>query len=577
MLAALIAAIPFGHGLLAAPRSLSIQRFDLDAQVQADGVVLIREHLTARFNGSWNGLRRRIPLLVNRDGRIDPLGLEILSVTDPLGQPLRTETSRSGEDQDMRIYIPGAADSTRSVVLTYQVINGLHHYRDRDVFYWNVTGNDWEVPIDQVNARIVFPRTVQGLNVDVFTGPRGATEHDARSQLLSNHEVQVSSTRRLDPGSGLTVMAAINSGVVHAPSPPTLLRQWLQARLIVLVPLITALILGWVWWFHGRDPQLGAVPVVYEPPEGLPPALFISLMNQHIPGVALGATLVDLAVKGHLRIEPKPDRLFGLPIGTSYRFHLLTSPWTWKSLVPHELFLLDHLFDHPRPGAVVSSDDLANSFYVHVPGFESLVRDAMLQEGFYRRWPSAVRALTFSLGLFGIIAIVFVGLLLLPPDLSLLQTRVDPLLFVMCLLISLILLALFTWLMPRRTPLGVAVLRQVFGFQQFLNRVEGPRLRRIPLTPELFERYLPYAMVCGLTQSWTAAFEGILLSSPSWYVNPNGDSFDLGDFGCSLDDCISTTSSALQSSPSSSSTGSSSSSGGGSSGGGAGGGGGGGF
>ncbi|MBM5825970.1 MAG: hypothetical protein FJ054_11585 [Cyanobacteria bacterium M_surface_10_m2_119] len=81
-------------------------------------------------------------------------------------------------------------------------------------------------------------------------------------------------------------------------------------------------------------------------------------------------------------------------------------------------------------------------------------------------------------------------------------------------------------------------------------------------------------MVAGLTERWTSAFTGILLSSPSWYVSSSSDSFDIDDFSSSLNDCLNSTSSALHSSPSSSG---SSSGGGGCSGGGAGGGGGGGF
>jgi len=573
-LVALLLVAPIWGGAAAAERRLEITRFAMAAEVQPDGLVRVREHLTARFTGSWNGLWRRIPLLVNRDGRIDPLGLEVLGVTDERGQPARTETSTVGRDRDLRIYVPGAVDSTRSVTLTYQVRNGLHRYRDRDVFYWNVTGNDWQVPIDEVEARIQFPATVRNLRAEVYTGPLGARERDAQITFPSSHELLVRSTRRLEPGAGLTVLAKVDRGAIASPTPSTRLRQWFQARLILLLPLITGLGLGWVWWRHGRDPRLGAVPVAYEPPEDLPPALLTSLVNQHIPSTALGATLVDVAVKGHLRIEPQQQRLLGLPVGISTRFHQLTARWTWKDLAPHEVYLLDHLFEDPQPGATVSSEDLENAFYVHVPGFERLVRDALMKKGYFLNWPSVVRALTFSLGLVSIIGLVLITLLLLPPDLSLLQMAADPLLLALCLVVSLALLVVFTWLMPRRTPRGVAVLRKALGFQQFLARVEGPRLRRIPLTADLFERYLPYAMVAGLTERWTSAFTGILLSSPSWYVSSSSDSFDIDDFSSSLNDCLNSTSSALHSSPSSSG---SSSGGGGCSGGGAGGGGGGGF
>jgi uncharacterized membrane protein YgcG len=163
----------------------------------------------------------------------------------------------------------------------------------------------------------------------------------------------------------------------------------------------------------------------------------------------------------------------------------------------------------------------------------------------------------------------------LPHDITLLQPAADPLLTVLSLAATLALIGVFAWLMPSRTPRGVEVLRQTLGFQEFLRRVDAPRFERVIKTPELFERFLPYAMVAGLTKPWAAAFQGIVQTPPNWYVGSD-DHFDIDGFGDRLEDCCRTTGSAMQSSPSSSSS-SSGSSGGGSSGGGDGGGGGGGF
>jgi uncharacterized membrane protein YgcG len=299
------------------------------------------------------------------------------------------------------------------------------------------------------------------------------------------------------------------------------------------------------------------------------------LAQESVGSVALGATLVDLAVKGHLRIQQLQEKVLFLPLKKHYTFTLLTGPERWTALAPHEAYLLEHLFPSREVGTSVDTDELRDHFYVHVPGFEKLVRQAVLAEGFYRRWPGTVRAVTLVAGIGAVVAMVVLAMAVLPHDITLLQPAADPLLTVLSLAATLALIGVFAWLMPSRTPRGVEVLRQTLGFQEFLLRVDAPRFERVIKTPELFERFLPYAMVAGLTKPWAAAFQGIVQTPPNWYVGSD-DHFDIDGFGDRLEDCCRTTGSAMQSSPSSSSS-SSGSSGGGSSGGGDGGGGGGGF
>jgi hypothetical protein len=128
----------------------------------------------------------------------------------------------------------------------------------------------------------------------------------------------------------------------------------------------------------------------------------------------------------------------------------------------------------------------------------------------------------------------------------------------------------------------------------FLKAVEGPRLQTLTpptKTPELFERFLPYAIALGVEQSWAGQFSRVLAAagekgySPSWYSGTNGD-FDspsdfVSSFAPSFSETVSSTASGIVSSsstaPGADSGSSSDSSDGGSSGGGGGGGGGGGW
>jgi uncharacterized membrane protein YgcG len=322
----------------------------------------------------------------------------------------------------------------------------------------------------------------------------------------------------------------------------------------------------------GRDPALGSVPVVYEPPEGLPAAVLGALAQQEVSGVTLGATLVDLAVKGHVQIEALERKMLFLPLGTSHAFTLRTPRSQWQTLAPHERYLLSHLFPTGVVGDSVDTEALRNTFYVHVPGFQELVRQAVLAQGFYRRWPGTVRTITLLSSIGVVVLLVLAASMVLPAGMVALQMGVSPRLTVGSLVVTGLLLFGFAWIMPSRTTRGVRVLRQTLGFQEFLRRVEAPRYKAVVRTPELFERFLPYAMVAGLTQQWATAFQGVVQAPPRWYSGHDTD-FNIHTFGTSMDDCCRATSSAMQSSPSSSGG----SSGGGSSGGGSGGGGGGGF
>jgi len=122
--------------------------------------------------------------------------------------------------------------------------------------------------------------------------------------------------------------------------------------------------------------------------------------------------------------------------------------------------------------------------------------------------------------------------------------------------------------------LGARQRERVLGFEEFLDRVEGDRFERVIKTPEMFERFLPYAMAFGVERRWANAFRDVYREPPTWYVGTNPMGFNAGTFSSRLSDLSTRAGSAMSSAPRSSGGSGFS---GGSSGGGSGGGGGGGF
>jgi uncharacterized membrane protein len=97
-----------------------------------------------------------------------------------------------------------------------------------------------------------------------------------------------------------------------------------------------------------------------------------------------------------------------------------------------------------------------------------------------------------------------------------------------------VIVALFSKIMPRRTERGANAQRQVAGFEEFIRRARGKEfdwMSKKEPTASLFEEYLPHAIAFGLAAEWAGAFEGILHEMPSWYGAPYGTPFYPGYFG----------------------------------------------
>jgi len=145
---------------------------------------------------------------------------------------------------------------------------------------------------------------------------------------------------------------------------------------------------------------------------------------------------------------------------------------------------------------------------------------------------------------------------------------------------------LFHHLLKAPTRAGRQLMDRVDGFKMFLSAVDGQRMNTmtpVGKTPELFERFLPYALALGVEQAWAEQFSQVLAAvggpghestvySPSWYSGGFIGSSPAA-FASSFSSSFSSAVSSASSPPGSSSGGG----GGGSSGGGGGGGGGGGW
>jgi hypothetical protein len=312
---------------------------------------------------------------------------------------------------------------------------------------------------------------------------------------------------------GLTIDVYIPKDILVEPSVVTRFLEFVGANPILFLPVVTLAGMFTLWWFKGRDPNPGmSVAPMYEPPPGISPAEAGTLLDDTIHPRDITSTMIDLAVRGYIKIEERVDK--GLLIThKDYVFSLLkpSAQWSDKSLAPHERVMLEHIFGG---GMETRLSELRNRFYMAVPIIRQDIMAALKNKGIYLLDPESAIGLSFA----GAVAILFpFGILQFMGFVNFFDSV--PLL-VVSLLVSALIWWLFARVMTAKTVKGARTRIAVLGFQEFMNRVDAERLKVMP--PTTFEKFLPYAMALGVEHHWATAFSGIVKDPPSWYVVPGG-------------------------------------------------------
>ncbi|OKZ57193.1 MAG: hypothetical protein BHV99_02305 [Clostridium sp. 26_21] len=94
-------------------------------------------------------------------------------------------------------------------------------------------------------------------------------------------------------------------------------------------------------------------------------------------------------------------------------------------------------------------------------------------------------------------------------------------------IICIIVLLLFTNIMPKRTKYGNEMLGKIRGFKRFLETAEKNQLEElVERNPEYFYNMLPYTYALDVSKIWMEQFETIAFKEPDWYeANENFSTF----------------------------------------------------
>ncbi len=606
-----------------------------DIEVNKDRSVTVTEHIKVRAEGYniQRGIFRDVPTsAVNQRGNKIKYDFEVLQVLKD-GQEENYALDKISDGVRIRIghrdvfLDPGNYEYT----IQYRMSDQVRFFDQYDELYWNVTGNEWMFTIDEASATVTLPNASVISQHHAYSGAYGDSGCNCTFEQKADNKITYRTTQPLGNYQGLTIAIGWNKGAIPPPTEAEIRAQELAIYKPVIYGGIGIMLIFfyylWAWFRVGRDPKKGSIVPRFEAPKGFTPAAARYVMRMGYDKKAFTASIVSMAVKGFLTIDKSgknyeliknSDDEASLSEGEKAVAKILfrtkdkitikqTNHSTLSSAIDALKRHLGREFNKVNfslnlgwliPGFLLSvaicimifAMNLENdtvivsiiiSFFITMftlPFVLGLVSGFRNRTGF-RKWISLI--LLVGIPIFVIYQVTnFFNVF----DISVeIIYPVLPYFILVAVMISMN--ALFIYLIKAPTVLGRQRMDEIEGLKMYMEVAEKHRFDRLnppDMTPQLFEKLLPYAIALGVENEWGKQFNDIIKKAidaneyhPGWYSGNMRDFYMVHALSSNLGSNFSSAISSASISPQSS--GSSGSGGGGFSGGGGGGGGGGGW
>jgi uncharacterized membrane protein len=607
--------------------------FDSKISISEDGSMLVTE--TIKVHAEGNKIKRGIYRDFPTDYEDKYILFEVQEVLrDGLREPYHTERQSNG----IRVYFGSSSyylnPGDYTYAITYKTNRQIGYFDEHDELYWNVTGNGWDFDIERASASIFLPKGINRSDIIplAFTGAEGSTQKNYKAEILNNGVINFVTTSKLFSREGLTIVVQFPKGFVYEPDFEDKLLYTIvdnKSGIIVFIGAFILLLYYFIAWISvGKDPESGTIIPLFEPPANLSPAAVRFINKMGFDNKTFTAAIVDLCVKGRLILNEdngdykliKNEAILDKKL--SYGEEKLIAKLKFKSSSGKSVLELKQKNHATIKSAIKAlKKSLQTSFEKHyfftnkkffvigiiISALFLLIgaiqgNEELLFIMFWNvMWSAVVSALLFTVfkswrtALAGKVkgaaigGAIFITLFSIPFVLGQILglfflSQTGSFLLVIAIVMIALINIIFHHLLKAPTKLGRKLMDNIDGFKMYLTVGEQDRLNSIKepaRTPELFERFLPYAIALDVENEWGEKFETVLEKarmsadgySPAWYHGSSAGLLGASALSSSIGSSLTSTISSSSTAPGSSSGGG----GGGSSGGGGGGGGGGGW
>ncbi len=510
-----------------------ITNFNVEYNVQEDGTVYVIETIDYYFPEPKHGIYREIPLKkVNQDGETYLMTASNIYVYKDERRHVTFEDYSKYDRIKLQIGNPDLlVTGARTYTIHYTLSGALTYFSDHDEFYWNVTGNDWEVPIKSSKVIVRLPNTIsKDVTANCFTGNLGSTETNCSATPIAN-EIFYITNDGLSQGDGLTITAFFPKGHVAVLEP---IKDKISNRVLIFaiifislfyVLLPTYLIVKAIKKLRKTEEEKRIVAAWFDPPKNINGAPLtaseVGILHDKKGDIRdFTAGIVQLAQKGFIKIEEIPKQ--GIFSSTDYKLTLKNQPK--ESISKHEVTILDILFSDKKfnfeklfsmfgKKDYVEKKHEATDFVDTVEDYEVLISELSKRTSIsteLSKFYSNISSDLYEEGMFEedpiktknnwIAATVLAAMFF------------NPLLLVAFFLMS---------RSAKRTSKGGEAYAVIESLNNFVKS-QDKQLEFQAKNQMMFEKLLPYAIALGVEKIWVERFKDLEFTKSDWYVSSSG-------------------------------------------------------
>lgn len=505
-----------------ADNSWDIENFNSQIVIQESGIVQITETISVDFHTTpEHGIYRDIPYIYTSNGKQTYTDIQIKNIFQN-NEPIPYTTSLTNGYEEVKIGDPTRIVEGRNVYrISYSVTGILARSTTYDDLYWNVTGNNWPVEIQKVEATVTLPQN--GISqILCYEGTSGSFQ--SCQSMSSQQSAFFETTRLLQSEEGLTIAVAYKKGLVPLliAQPPSSywekLLAWPSVMLFIIVILIGV---GGSSFITHKSRRTYAFmqknifnSLEFSPPEKLRPAEIGVLIKEKVAAEDIVATIIDLAQRGYITIAELPKKW---EFGNMDYLLTKSSPKERTKLLRYEQLLLDTLFYKRRQ---IKLSTLTASFSMKEIK-QALYRD-VVEKKFLSSSPG-----TMQKNYVGASVILLIG------GLWWIWYGFSHTIFLfgdvgVGFIVDSIIIAFVSLYIPKKTTYGRTLYRRLRYYYFFIDTVEKYKQYSLKKA-NLFNDNLPYAIMFGLTNKFTKQMKkiGVKPTPTEWYVRSQSITSDV--------------------------------------------------
>ena len=558
----------------AAAKEYYYKDFEVDIKINKDSTFDVTEKQTYFLDGSFGFFNRDVSL-----NKIDAI-TDIKVFNGKNNKIPKSELeikSRNGKEH-IQWNFPRRDfnEEEKSWIVKYKVHGGISFLKNYDEIYWNAIPSRRSVPIKNVKVTVSLPNN-EKFKDDLIQLYSEQTL--PKNYYFKNNNTQaVFNGKNLKPNTNFTIAAGFSKNIVSQSAYWKDFFKIYYGYILSIIIFLSCVIIGFVHWYKTEKSREGKRAIVprYEPPQDLRPAMAEVIVKEELTDKGLAATIIDLAVRGYVKIEEEKKAKLEVAMGYLIKliptimlivicasmFSMINSPlYSSKNVdfFPYAILLLFLIIMFIRIFFTLFKNKKASDYkiikikpYENDSGLEDYEKEYLkalfdFGESFstkeLKRNQTKARALyikiqkvkykiyeeteldtkAFKVGLtiekrkkliWSVLSLVVFFMVFMGGVVIIGNSQF--LFLALTTIISVIGLYAFIKYEARLSDQGIKLKENWLGFKMYLETAERYRMQN--LKPEFFEKYLPYAMIFGVEKKWAKAFESMHIPQPSWYA-----------------------------------------------------------